>query len=131
MRQLMKFLSLPALVLGLALPAPANADDANKDWNQSMGFESSTWFVTRYNAAQAIRLLQKGGATSAGGSTSVYCQVVGACPSGGTVTQWNGVTVNTVTDSTGITIDNDIDADATQDAEVSACSELNVCEVSF
>lgn len=114
----------------LALPTGVQAGDAATDWNSSMGFMTSSDFAVRFNAAQALNQLQKGGSGGQGGGT-VYCQVLGACPTGGTVTQWNGVTVNSVSNSSGITIDNTINADAVQNAGIASCTDVKDCKSNF
>lgn len=104
------------VAIGVVASNRVNADDAARDWSQSMGYQSPSHTANSFNAALALRNLQQGGSGLAGGTT-YRCDAVGSCTQG-TVTQWNGVAVNTITGSSGITIDNDIDADSEQDATV-------------
>lgn len=108
--------TVAVMAVGIMVATRASADDAARDWSQSMGFSTPSQTANAFNAALALRNLQQGGSGIAGGTT-YNCKAVGSCTQGA-VTQWNGVSVNTVTGSSGITIDNDIDADSDQDAAV-------------
>lgn len=126
---LTKGLAIFSLVYLFALAPSAYADDAAGDWNSSMGFRTPSEVANAFNAAEIMYRYSKGG-TGAGGGM-ILCQVAGACPNGGTVTQWNGVSVTTVSGSSGITIDNTIDADADQDSDIAACTDVDSCNTNF
>lgn len=125
-----RFYLMTATIVAVSMLASvrANADDAARDWSQSMGYKSASQAANDFNAALVIRNLRAGG-TGVGGGSTINCQVAGACPQGGTVTQWNGVTVNSVTDSRGITIDNTIAADSSQGADIGTCSATSGCVI--
>jgi hypothetical protein len=91
----------------------AYADDANRDWNQSEGWKSANQSAADFNAAQALWLVQNGHT----GDTSVVtnCSVIAACQYGGTATNLNGVSVNTLNGS-GNTVSTGINAQSNQTA---------------
>lgn len=110
------YLCTAAIVaVGMVASSRVNADDGARDWSQSMGYQSPSQTANAFNTAVALRNLQRGGSGLAGGTT-YNCKASGSCNQG-TVTQWSGVAVTTVTGS-GITVDNIIDADSDQDAVV-------------
>lgn len=129
MRVTTQGLALLALVSLIALSPSAYAEDAASDWNSSMGFRTPSEVANAFNAAEILYRYSKGGTAAGGGM--IICQVAGACPNGGTVTQWNGVSVTTVSGSSGITIDNTIDADADQNADIVACTDVTSCDDNF
>lgn len=126
-----RFYAITAVVVivGLVVASRASADDAPRDWSQSMGFSSPSQVANSFNAALALRNLQRGGSGGAGGGNTYNCQSAAACPQGN-VTQWSGVAVTTITGS-GITVDNTIDADSNQDADVATCADAGGCDIDF
>lgn len=117
-----------ATIAVCVLPSVVSADDAARDWSSSMSYRTSGDSANIFNMMAAIRDRQRGGAAGTGGAV-VNCQVAGACPQGGTTTQWNGVTVTTVTGSSGVGVDTTIDADSEQDAKIGSCSATGGCVV--
>jgi hypothetical protein len=126
----MKLLAIAAL-LALSLATSAYADSASHDWNSSEGFPSDNANANRFNAAQALWLLQNGHTGESYTTNNTNCETSTACQFGGTASNLNGVSVTTIESGTGITVSNDIDATSNQKALAVPVSASSVGQIKF
>lgn len=120
------------VVVGMLSPNTVMAENAGSGWGNSMSFSSPNDLATAFNAALSVYNLKHFGGGAGGGPTTIECQVVGACPQGGAVSQWNGVSLTTITESDGIVVDNNIDAGGDQEADIANCiEETNNCNINL
>ena len=124
-------LGILALVFLAAMPGVAVADSAAGGWNNNMGFSTPSQEANAFNRAQALYLLRRGinpAVTTV--VNNMTCKVAGSCQSGGTATNWNGVSVIDNSGNGSIVVDIDAEADQTA-VSTSASGDFDIGDIYF
>ncbi len=124
--------AIVAMMLNQYYASPARADDAARSWSQSMSYSTPSQQAVDYSKARDRYLLRKGIIPGANVVTNTQnCQVAGACQNGGSSTNINGYSSNTITGNNndvgvGITTDN-----TSQDASTASNVADDIGSINF